>query len=343
MLSLLRAYLSPALNQISFLELAAPIGISFFTLQVYSYLVDVYRGQQPAEQNLGKYAVFVSFFPQLVAGPITRAKVFLPQIDDLDGLKEENLTIGLFRILWGGVQKYVIADRLSILISEVQASADPQVSITSLGVLYLYSIMLYFDFAGYSNIALGVARLFGVRLAENFRQPYLALDAGDFWNRWHISLSNWLRDYIFYPVMRWLRGFVKKSNALAVIIIPPLAAMLVSGIWHGTGKNFVVWGLIHGVLLALSAWTARWRKSVQEKAGRVGRILFDAGPMVRDIQCDFPCLDIFPDAYLGGDALPFWDITIPAAGAGSRSRFMVDPGFIAGFVRFDGIPQGTAE
>ncbi|MFN2144047.1 MAG: MBOAT family O-acyltransferase [Anaerolineales bacterium] len=275
-LAVLQAYIAPGLKVPDFLELAAPIGISFYTLQIFSYLMDVYRRQQPAEQDLAKFALFVGFFPQMVAGPITRAKALLPQLDEFEQLKLDNLTVGLFRILWGGVQKYAIADRLSVIFDQITAGPDLPGSKTALGSLYIFSILLYFDFAGYSNIALGIARLFGIRLAENFNQPYLSLDAADFWNRWHISLSNWLRDYIFYPVMRWLRGYIKNPRNALLIVIPPMAAMLVSGLWHGTGLNFILWGAIHGILLALAAWTSRWRKSMKEKLGRIGGFLFGA-------------------------------------------------------------------
>jgi len=275
-LGVLRAFISSSV-EISFLDVAAPLGISFFTLQVTAYLVDVYHNQQPASERSGRYALAVAFFPQLIAGPITRVQKLLPQWEELNSPSEENFTPGLFRMLWGAVQKFVIADRLAALIDPMfEQSGDYSGATLTLG-LFLFAIQIYLDFAGYSNLAIGLARLFGVRLAENFRQPYLALDAGDFWNRWHISLSNWLRDYIFYPVMRWLRGFIHKPGNLLLVTIPPLVTMLVSGIWHGTGTHFLFWGLIHGVLLALAAGTSRWRKDFSLKLGKIGHYLFDFG------------------------------------------------------------------
>ena len=252
------------------LDVVAPIGIAFFSLQIISYLIDVYRGQQTPEKHLGYYALFVSFFPQLLAGPITRAKKLLPQIHALPSLLPDELQIGFQRILWGGLQKFVIADRLSIVTDPVFAAPQTYGSQTLLIVLYLYAIQIYCDFAGYSNLAFGLAKLFGVDLAENFNHPYLALDIADFWNRWHISLSNWLRDYIFYPVMRFLRKHWRKAPGIILIGVPPLITMLVSGVWHGVGPNYVLWGLMHGVMLALSAATARRRKNFAARLGKWG-------------------------------------------------------------------------
>jgi D-alanyl-lipoteichoic acid acyltransferase DltB (MBOAT superfamily) len=250
------------------LDRAAPIGIAFFSLQVIAYLVDVSRGQTEAANHLGHYALFVAFFPQLVAGPITRAQQLLPQIKFLLPVLPEELRAGFHRLLIGAFQKFVVADRLANFTNPIFQDPQAYSSLALLANLYLYAVQIYADFAGYSNIAIGIAKLFGVDLAENFRQPYLALDVADFWNRWHISLSNWLRDYIFYPTMRFMRGQLKTSPRWLMVWLPPLVTMLVSGVWHGVGPQFVVWGLLHGVMLALAASTARWRKSIAERLGK---------------------------------------------------------------------------
>lgn len=257
------------------LAVVAPLGIAFFTLQVYAYLMDVYHGQVQAETHLGKYALAVTFFPQMVAGPITRVNKLLPQIEQPEPLIPENLWIGALRIVWGGVQKFVIADRLAALISPAFESPNEYSSLALLGAIYLYAVQIYLDFAGYSNMAIGLGRLFGLKLAENFNLPYLAQDLTDFWNRWHISLTHWLRDYIFYPTMRLVRKWGWRSGLLAVSI-PPIVTMLVSGVWHGPGVHYLVWGLYHGVLLALSAATARWRKRISDGLAPFWRGAFSA-------------------------------------------------------------------
>ncbi len=270
-LMLLAGLLAPGrAGTLPLIQAAAPLGIAFFSLQVISYLVDVSRGQQEPATHLGQYALFVAFFPQLVSGPITRARKLLPQIEFLMPVVPEELMAAFHRLLWGGVQKFVIADRLSALTAPIFDAPEKYSSAALLGGLYLFAVQIYCDFAGYTNLALGMARLFGIELAENFRQPYFAIDFSDFWNRWHISLSNWLRDYIFYPVSRFLRKLWKGSPALVTILAPSLVTMIVSGIWHGVGPKFIVWGLMHGILIALAAATARWRKLFTERLGKAG-------------------------------------------------------------------------
>lgn len=250
------------------LNLAAPLGIAFSSLQVTAYLVDVSRGKLEAADHLGHFALFVAFFPQQVAGPITRAQKLLPQFEYMLPVLPEELQVGFHRLLLGAFQKFVIADRLANFTIPIFDDFQAYSSRILMVNLYVYAFQIYTDFAGYSNIAIGIAKLFGVNLAENFRQPYLALDVADFWNRWHISLSNWLRDYIFYPVMRFLRSRSKDGRGWWLLWVPPLVTMLVSGLWHGAGPKYIIWGLLHGVMLALAASTARWRKQVAENMGK---------------------------------------------------------------------------
>ncbi len=234
------------------LSLLAPLGISFYTLQLVSYLVDVSRGSVPAEKHFGTFALYVSFFPQIIAGPIPRAKQLMGQLRQPAAYDERRVTHGLLLFLWGLLQKMVFADRLSGLVGQVYA--DPEIfggaDFAFATVLFAFQVLA--DFAGYSAMALGAARVFGIELVNNFNHPYTAKSPAEFWERWHISLSTWLRDYIFYPLSRWLRRLGAGREALVSLLLPPLVTMLVSGLWHGVGLQFLVWGGLHGLLLALT-------------------------------------------------------------------------------------------
>ncbi|MDE0581482.1 MBOAT family protein [Planococcus sp. A6] len=219
-------------------EIVMPIAISFYTFQAVSYLVDIYKGKLKAERHYGYFSIYFAFFPQLVAGPIERAKKLLPQFKVEQTLKYENLSYGMKRIAWGFFKKTLIADRLAPIVASVYNSPDATGSEIVLATI-LFSIQLYADFSALSDIAIGCARILGIKLTENFKQPHFAVSIGDFWNRWHITLSTWLRDYIFIPLSK---GKKKRSEIYLVIVI----TFLVSGIWHGAAWTFVLWGLIHG-------------------------------------------------------------------------------------------------
>ncbi|RLQ91589.1 MBOAT family protein [Planomicrobium sp. Y74] len=223
---------------IPYQEIVLPLAISFYTFQAVSYLVDIYRGKQKAERHYGYFSIYFAFFPQLVAGPIERAKKLLPQFKVEQTLKYENLSYGMKRIAWGFFKKTLIADRLAPIVASVYDSPDPTGSQIVLATV-LFSIQLYADFSALSDIAIGCARMLGIKLTENFKQPHLAVSIADFWSRWHITLSAWLRDYIFVPLCK---GRKKRSEIYLVIII----TFLISGIWHGAAWSFVLWGLIHG-------------------------------------------------------------------------------------------------
>jgi len=255
------------------LGIIAPIGISFYTLQVTSYLIDVFRGKIEPETHFGFFALYVSFFPQIVAGPISRAQLMLPQYNDPPEFDESEIVCGLRKILWGAFQKIAIADRLAILVNKYFDAPAEATGFQLVYATYLFSFQILADFSGYTNMALGMARVLGFNLAKNFDRPYFAKDAGEFWNRWHMSLSTWLRDYIFYPVMRFIRKHIPVAGNLLVITVPPMVTMLVSGLWHGVGIQFIVWGFIHGIYLTLSAWTANWRRRVFSKE-RLGRAVW---------------------------------------------------------------------
>lgn len=225
-----------------------PIGLSYHVLQNISYLVDVYRGQISPEKNFIHFALYLAYFPKLLAGPIERARTFLPKLTAARTITNEVLAKSVVLIMVGLVRKLVIADSLSAAIPtqifENPASYSP---IDLVGWLIVYAFVIYNDFAGYTSVARGVSALFGIELSINFDYPYFARNFSEFWNRWHITLSHWLRDYIYFPLSRaLLRVFPNRQN-LINLVVPPLVTMLVSGLWHGLSLHMVIWGALHGI------------------------------------------------------------------------------------------------
>jgi D-alanyl-lipoteichoic acid acyltransferase DltB (MBOAT superfamily) len=250
------SYVIPDVN------LLLPIGISYFTLQTMSYTIDVYRGTIKPEKHAGIYSLFVAFFPQLVAGPIGRANHLLPQYYETHAPEYERIASGLQRMAWGFFKKLVIADRLALLVDTVYGNPTAYTGTPLILATYAFAFQIYCDFSGYADIAIGLARVMGFKLTENFQQPYYAQSIPDFWRRWHISLYNWLRDYIFYPLRRALIRRQPKSNSLLNFIIPPMVTMLASGLWHGANWTFIVWGALHGVFMAVSVMWSRKKSSI---------------------------------------------------------------------------------
>ncbi len=220
-------------------DILLPVGISFYTFQALGYIVDVYRGEIYAERNLFRYALFVSFFPQLVAGPIERSKNLLVQINKPHYFNPTNVRDGLLLMLWGFFMKVVISDRVAVLVDNVYTNWTGMTGSAIVLATLLFAVQIYCDFNGYSCIAIGAAQVMGFSLMENFRQPYLATSCADFWHRWHISLSSWLRDYLYIPLGGNRRGRARKY--LNVMIV-----FFTSGLWHGAQWSYVVWGLLHG-------------------------------------------------------------------------------------------------
>ncbi|TCI21183.1 MBOAT family protein [Exiguobacterium sp. SL-9] len=239
---------------IPYRDIVLPLAISFYTFQAISYLVDLYRGKLKAERHYGYFSIYFAFFPQLVAGPIERAKKLLPQFKAEQRFDYEHVSYGMKRIAWGFFKKTLIADRLAPMVASVFSQPNPTGSEIVLGTM-LFSIQLYADFSACSDIAIGTARLFGIKLTENFRQPHFAVSIADFWNRWHISLSTWLRDYIFIPLCK---GKKKRHQIYVAIVI----TFLVSGIWHGAAWSFVLWGLIHGLYRVFGDATKHQREQM---------------------------------------------------------------------------------
>ncbi|TGM58793.1 MBOAT family O-acyltransferase [Leptospira adleri] len=226
------------------LRVVLPVGISFYTFQSLSYSIDVYRKEIPSEKNFLHYALFLSFFPQLVAGPIVSARILLPALRSLFSWDKIPLREGIWLILVGFVKKAVIADRISVISDfAYQYPEDVSSLFVWMGVLS-YSVQIYCDFSGYSDMAIGSALLLGVRLPDNFRLPYTAKSFSDFWRRWHISLSGWLREYLYIPLGGNRIGGLFTYRNLWI-------TMILGGLWHGPSWNFVIWGFLHGAFLVL--------------------------------------------------------------------------------------------
>jgi alginate O-acetyltransferase complex protein AlgI len=229
------------------LSVVLPIGISFFTFKTISYTIDVYRGVMPACRSLWRYAMFVSFFPELVAGPIVRASVFLPQLDRPLQLSWNRTRVGVQMVLLGLTKKLLIADRLAVFVDPVFASPGVFSGFTVASAVIAYSIQIYCDFSGYTDMALGLAKVIGFDLPENFNMPYAAQSITEFWRRWHITLSEWLRDYLYIPLGGSRRG--RRRTYINLV-----ATMLLGGLWHGASWTFVAWGAWHGLGLAVHKW-----------------------------------------------------------------------------------------
>lgn len=239
-------------------NLFLPLGISFFTFQSVGYLWDVYRQKINAEHNFLYYMLFVGFFPQIASGPISKADELLPQIKGRRAIAYTDLTEGARLMLWGYFLKAVVADRLATFVDPVYADYMNFSGVTCFIASVFYSLQIYGDFAGYSLIAIGVGRLFGFDLINNFRRPYLSQSITEFWKKWHISLTRWLTDYVYIPLGGNRKG---KPRTYANI----MATFMVSGIWHGANMTFIVWGLLHGLVQCLERLLGIGKKS----AGRV--------------------------------------------------------------------------
>ncbi len=227
------------------IEVLLPIGISFYTFQAISYQVDVYRGECVVEKSLLRVALYISFFPQLVAGPIIRANDFLGKLEGKIKLKPENIKLGTVKILAGLVKKVVVADNISNFVDFVFSGPGFYPSVIIWAATIAFAIQIYCDFSGYTDIAIGIALIFGIEIPANFKWPYFAESIIGFWRRWHISLSSWLRDYLYIPLGGNRKGTYNKCRNIIII-------MLLGGLWHGAGWNYMLWGLWHGVLLTLN-------------------------------------------------------------------------------------------
>ncbi len=221
------------------LNLLLPVGISFYTFQTLSYVIDVYKGKIKPERHFGYYATFVSFFPQLVAGPIERTDNLLPQIKKKHNFDYTLATYGLKLMAWGYFKKIVIADTLAVYVDKVYNHLTWYSGFSLVAATFFFTLQIYCDFSGYSDIAIGSAKLMGINLMTNFKSPYLSSSVKEFWSRWHISLSTWFRDYVYIPLGGNRGGKFKRNRNI-------LITFLVSGLWHGANWTYVIWGGIHG-------------------------------------------------------------------------------------------------
>jgi D-alanyl-lipoteichoic acid acyltransferase DltB (MBOAT superfamily) len=249
------------------LRIILPVGISFYTFQTLSYSIDVYRRQLEPTSDFLDFALYVSFFPQLVAGPIERAKRLLPQVQHPRRTSGRDIRVGSYLVLLGLFKKVVIADNMAILVNYIFSQVPESLSAWDCLVgVYAFAFQIYGDFHGYSLIAQGVSAWMGFHIMDNFRHPYFSQSPQEFWKRWHISLSSWLRDYLYIPLGGNRRGRVRTYVNL-------LTTMLLGGLWHGAAWTFVVWGGIHGGWLAIHRWISGRSGSTPGETGWVGRML----------------------------------------------------------------------
>lgn len=247
-------------NPIPFLKILLPIGLSFHTFQAMSYTIEVYRGHQKAERSFGIYALYVMFYPQLVAGPIERPQNILHQFHEKKYFNYDNLFQGLKFMIIGLFKKVVIADRISVMVDAVYNHPTEFSGIPVLLATILFSIQIYCDFSGYSDIAIGAAKIMGFELMDNFRVPYYSKSISEFWKRWHISLSTWFRDYLYIPL-----GGNKVAKHKWYFNL--FFTFLVSGFWHGANWTFIIWGALHGFYLVFATITSKERIKLQKMVG----------------------------------------------------------------------------
>jgi alginate O-acetyltransferase complex protein AlgI len=289
------------------LDVALPIGISFYTFQTMSYTIDVYRKKVPAVRNPLDFALYVSYFPQLVAGPIERGTRLLPQILKPRVIEFERAYQGAYLMLWGLFLKVFIADNLAKMVDPVYSATAPYDGAAVLLATYAFSIQIYADFAGYSFMAIGMARMMGIELMENFRRPYFSKNIGDFWRRWHISLSSWFRDYVFSPFYMYiqrhprLKKFPMRTRHLVAFFGALVVAEYMLGLWHGAGWNFGFFGLFHALMIGVYYMTRQYwdRMNIYVQIiitfhiACVGWLIFraptlnQAGAMFRDLFLNF--------------------------------------------------------
>jgi alginate O-acetyltransferase complex protein AlgI len=237
------------------LKLALPLGLSFHTFQSLSYVIEVYKGRQKAERNLGIYSLYVMFFPQLVAGPIERPYNLLHQFREKHDFDERRVSSGLRLMLWGFFKKIAIADNAAVFVNMVYSDPKSVPGVPLIIATVFFAVQIYCDFSGYSDIAIGAARIMGFNLMKNFDRPYFSKSIPEFWRRWHISLSSWFRDYVYIP----LGG---NRVSMPRLYVNLLVVFLISGFWHGANWTFVIWGALHGVYMVVSSMTLKVRERI---------------------------------------------------------------------------------
>ncbi|MDC7995297.1 MBOAT family O-acyltransferase [Altibacter sp. HG106] len=243
-----------------------PVGLSFYTFQTLGYTIDVYRGKQPATQNALQFFCFVSFFPQLVAGPIERAKKLLPQFQEEREFVVSQQKEGLRQILWGLLKKILVADTLGIAVTTIFEQPEAYGSLSLVYAAVLFSFQMYGDFSGYTDIAIGTAKLFGFRLSRNFNLPYLAKSISEFWQRWHITLTNWFTVYVYAPLVRYRKRQNFVASAMALLV-----TMTLIGFWHGANWTFICFGIFNGIILIVERIPLRSTQSIRSWLSKQSR------------------------------------------------------------------------
>ncbi len=247
-------------NPIPYLSIILPVGLSFHTFQAMSYTIEVYRGHQPAERHFGIYSLYVMFYPQLVAGPIERPQNLIHQFREKYDFDYDRVTSGLRLMLWGLFKKVVIADRLAIIVDTVYNNPENHVTSSLIIATIFFAFQIFCDFSGYSDMAIGAARVMGFKLMTNFNSPYHARSVQEFWLRWHISLSTWFKDYLYIPLGGNRVGIPRWYLNLFIVF-------LISGLWHGANWTFVIWGALHGLYIIFGYVTKNARKRTSRKLG----------------------------------------------------------------------------
>ena len=247
-------------NSMPYLSILLPIGLSFHTFQAMSYTIEVYRGKLPAERHFGIYALYVMFYPQLVAGPIERPQNLLHQFREKHPFDSDRVFEGLKIMIWGLFKKLVVADRLGIYVNGAYNNLDKQDGMTLIMATIFFSFQIYCDFSGYSDMAIGAAKVMGFNLMTNFKRPLFAKSTGEFWKRWHISLSTWFKDYLYFP-MGGNKGSVSRTYVNLMIVF------LISGLWHGANWTYIIWGGINGFYLVFAIITKKYREKVSGLIG----------------------------------------------------------------------------
>ena len=249
-------------TQIQPIKAFVAIGVSYYVFQAISYLFDIYLEIEKPERHFGYFALYLAFFPKLLQGPIERASDLLPQLKTKYEFNYDNIRFGILLLTWGLFKKVVIADRLGLYVDHVYNNVYSFSGMPLLLATYAYAFQIYMDFSGYTDMALGSARLFNINLTQNFNSPYLATSIADFWRRWHISFSRWILDYIFKPLQMQWRNWKNWGTATALVV-----AFIISGIWHGASWGFVVWGGLHGIYMACSVFYKPYQKKLHKALG----------------------------------------------------------------------------
>lgn len=294
-------------GEIAFFRFALPLGISFYTFQTMGYIIDVYRGKQPAVRNPAKLALFTSFFPQVIQGPISRFGDLSATLFSTDRITSADISLGLQRVLLGFFKKLIVADRLIIAVKAIVSEQGGDRGVYFLVVALLYAVTLYADFTGGIDITIGVAQALGVKVKENFDRPFYAVSTADYWRRWHITMGTWFRDYLFYPIsvskpMLKLTRFTRAKlgdgfGKRAPVYISTIVVWFMTGVWHGASWNFVIWGLLNGAILIISEECTPLYRKFHERT-KAGQLAVYRGFQIARTFCLMSlirALDIYPN------------------------------------------------